>query len=102
MCEGGDGTRTTHGVDLVDPQERCRRQDCRVHAVIKFTLRRGHEGNRRHTRNLGGNNIHDHAGWVDRATTRDVESDAAHRHPALFNARSRAEDGVATRRHLGQ
>ncbi len=42
-----------------------------------------------HAGHLGGHDVHDHAGRVDRHPTRHVQPDAPHRHPALTDRPAR-------------
>ncbi|GAA3410747.1 hypothetical protein GCM10018952_16560 [Streptosporangium vulgare] len=70
-------------VDLVHAEQRARRQDGRVRQPAELALRGRGDRQGGHPRLLGGNDVHDHAGGVDRPATGDVQPHAVDGHPPL-------------------
>jgi hypothetical protein len=83
MGETGDGLRTTHRIDLVNPQQSARREDGRMGPAVVIHLRWARHREGSDTGNLRGNHVHDHAARVDRQSPGDIEADPVHRHPSL-------------------
>ena len=99
--EHRDRLGTADGVDLLDAEQRARRQDRGVRQAAELLLRRARERQRRHTGHLGGHDVHQHAGDQGREAAGDVETHTADGHLAVHDARARAEVGDDVLLELG-
>ena len=90
--EHRDRLRAADGVDLVDAEQRARRQDRRVRQAAVVLLRRGRQRDRADAGDLGGHDVHQHAGDQRRDAAGHVEPDPVDRHLAVGDpgARRRA------------
>ena len=83
----GDRLGAADGVDLVDAEQPAGSQDGGVGIAGKSSgvvpLWRTGDRDRDHTRDLGGDDVHDDAAGVDRDPAGDVEADPVDRQPAL-------------------
>ena len=100
VCEGGDGARSAHRIDLVDIEQAGSREDRRVNPTAVLPLRRRCECHLRDAGDLRRDDVHDHAGRIHRLAAGDVETDAPHRLPPLVDVGAGAELGHTRRRHL--
>ena len=95
--EAGHGLCTTHGPDLVDAEQGARREDRRVRVpcedALVVALRWAGHGEGTDPGDLGGHDIHHHGARVDRAPTRDVETDPLDGHPALGDGAALVQAG---------
>ncbi len=80
--EHRDGLRPADRVHLVDTQQRAQREDVGVRQPAEVLLRRAGDGDRRHTRGLRRDDVHDHAGGQRRETARHVQPDPTDRYEA--------------------
>ena len=88
--EHRDRLRATDRVDLVDPEQRARREHQWVRQSAELRLRRRGDRQRRHPRHQGGYGVHDDGRGIGDPAAGDVEPDPADRDPALGDGRARA------------
>ena len=79
----GDGLRPADRVDLGDAEQRARREDRRVRPAAELLLRRREHSDRADAGDLGGDDVHHHAGRVDGEAAGHVQADPRDRDPPL-------------------
>ena len=81
--EHRDRLGAADGVDLLDAEQRAGGQDRGVRQAAVVRLRRGGEGDRADAGDLGGHDVHQHAGDQRREPAGHVETDPVDRHLAV-------------------